>query len=62
MIAEPIFWDYLEFYPYSDETGYDGVHDGGIKGIKDNAPNDAKEAFEKYQKEQEELEKQGIKD
>lgn len=37
--------EYLEYYPYSDEEGYDGVHDGGLKGIKDNAPDWAKKIF-----------------
>jgi hypothetical protein len=44
-IEEPIFWDYLEFYPYKD---YDGVHDGGIKGISEKAPNEAKKSFREY--------------
>jgi hypothetical protein len=42
------FWNYLEFYPESDEEGYDGEHDGGIKGIRDDAPKEAKEAYKKY--------------
>lgn len=46
------FWHFLEFYPEEDEEGYDGVHDGGIKGIKDDAPDSAKKQFAEYQKKQ----------
>ena len=52
MILEPSFWNYLVFFPYEDEQGYDGVHDGGIKCIKDNAPEWAKKAYVEYLKEQ----------
>jgi hypothetical protein len=55
------FYPYLEFYPDEDEVGYDGVHNGGMKGIKENAPDNIKEEFEIYLKEMEELKKQGIK-
>lgn len=43
------FWDYLDFYPEEDEEGFDGIHDGGIKGIRDDAPGEAKKAFAEYQ-------------
>lgn len=43
------FWDYLDFYPEEDEEGFDGIHDGGIKGIRDDAPDEAKKAFAEYQ-------------
>ncbi len=55
------FWDYLEFYPDEDEPNFDGVHYGGIKGIKDDAPDDAKKAYTEYQEEKEKLVKQGMK-
>lgn len=55
------FWKYVIFYPYEDEADYDGVHDGGIKGISENAPDSAKQAFFKYQKIEKEAEKNGIK-
>ncbi|MCI5592495.1 MAG: hypothetical protein PUG56_02020 [Ruminococcus sp.] len=42
MMLEPNFWDYLVFSPYEDELNYDGIHDGGIKGIKEDAPDWAK--------------------
>lgn len=42
------FWDYLEFYPEEDEDGFDGVHYGGVKGIRDDAPDEAKRAFAAY--------------
>ena len=45
---------YLEYYPYDDDPNYDGIHSGGIKGIKPDAPETAKKAFEKFQKKQEE--------
>lgn len=45
------FWDYLEFYAEEDEDGYDGVHDGGIKGIKPDAPENAKKAYQEHLKE-----------
>ena len=56
-----LFWDYLIFYPEEDEDGFDGVHYGGIKGIRDDAPQSAKEAFIKYQEERKRAEKQGKK-
>lgn len=48
MMIEPIWWEYAIFYPEEDEPGYDGVHDGGIKGISDDAPDEAKKAFDEY--------------
>ena len=42
------FDEYLEFYPSSNEEGYDGIHDGGIKGLRDDAPESAKKAFQEY--------------
>lgn len=55
------FWDYLLFYPEEDEEGFDGVHDGGIKGIKDNAPDEAVEAYGKYLKLVKDNRENGIK-
>ena len=55
MITKPIFWDYLIFFPYEDEPDYDGIHDGGIKGIKDDAPDFAKKAYDEYLKEENKL-------
>lgn len=55
------FWDYLIFYPEEDEVGFDGVHYGGIKGIRDDAPKSAKEEFAKYQETRKQAEKQGRK-
>lgn len=46
------FWDYLEFYPEEDEPDYDGIHDGGIKGISNDAPEAAKDAYFEYVKRQ----------
>lgn len=55
------FMNYVEGYPESDEPGYDGIHDGGIKGIRDDAPESAKQAFAEYMKRIEEGRKKGIK-
>lgn len=55
------FWKYLEFYPFEDDPDYDGIHSGGIKGIRDDAPDDAKSAFLKFQEELEDARKKGIK-
>ena len=56
-----LFWDYLTFFPEEDEDGFDGIHYGGIKGIRDDAPESAKEAFAKYQEKQQEALKNGTK-
>lgn len=56
MIAKPIWWDYAEFYPYEDDPDYDGEHNGGLKGLKKNAPKDAIEEYKKYKQ----AERQGI--
>lgn len=45
-----VFWGYLEFYPEEDEPDYDGIHDGGIKGISEDAPKAVKEAYDEYVK------------
>ncbi len=51
------FWEYLIFYPYEDDEDYDGIHDGGIKGILEDAPNEAKQAFLQYKKRKQKLKK-----
>lgn len=56
-----LFRDYLIYYPEEDEAGFDGVHYGGIKGIKDDAPQSAKEAFAKYMDERKRAKEQGKK-
>ena len=55
------FWDYLEFYAYEGEEGFDGIHDGGIKGIRVDAPESAKKAYAKWAEEEERNKKLGIK-
>ena len=55
------FWDYLEYYPGEDEEEYDGIHDGGIKGLRKMAPDSAKKQFVEYQKLQTYAEKHNIK-
>jgi len=42
------FDQYVEYYPAFDQPGYDGVHDGGIKGLKPGAPDKAVQAYAKY--------------
>lgn len=49
--------DYAVFYPAPGEPGFDGVHYGGVKGVKPDAPAWAKKKFE----ERAEAEKQGYK-
>lgn len=53
------FLDYLEYYPDVDEPGYDGIHEGGWKGLREDAPENAKKAYEKYKKIKKEAERQG---
>lgn len=48
--TKPIWWDYLVFYPYDDEEEYDGIHDGGIKGLRSDAPEDVKKAYWEHQR------------
>lgn len=55
------FWDYLECYPYDDEEGYDGIHDGGIKGIRSDAPESAKIAYAKFKELEDAAKSKGIK-
>ena len=45
------FWDYVIFWPEEDDKDFDGIHYGGIKAIRGDAPESAKEAFARYQKE-----------
>ncbi len=54
-------WCYIEFYPEEDEPDFDGVHFGGIKGIRRDAPDNIKALFKKYQDEQEEAAKNHCK-
>lgn len=56
-----LFRDYLIFYPEEDEEGFDGVHYGGVKNIKEEAPQSAKEEFAKYMKERKKAEERGKK-
>lgn len=60
-LVEPIWWEYVIFYPREDEPDYDGVHDGGIKGLSVDAPEDVRKAFEQYLKEEAECKLRGIK-
>ena len=55
------FWDYIEYYPNEDEDGYDGIHSGGIKGIREDAPQEAKQSFNEFVKEVNEAKANGIK-
>lgn len=53
MMLEPGWLKYAEFYPCYDEEGYDGEHDGGIKGLKEDAPEEAKREYLEYLKQKE---------
>lgn len=55
------FIEYVEFYPDEDEPGFDGIHYGGVKGIRRDAPESAKKAFAEHLEWEEELKKEGIK-
>ena len=46
------FWDYLEYYAEEDEEDYDGIHSGGVRGIRADAPETAKQAYKEYLKQQ----------
>lgn len=50
MMEKPTWWDYAEFYPDEDEEGFDGVHFGGIKGLKPDTPDEIKKEYEEYLK------------
>lgn len=54
------FEKYLVYYPEEDQPGFDGIHHGGIKGIREDAPESAKAKFAKYQKRIASLERKGI--
>ena len=48
MIEKPVWWDYIEFYPDEDEENFDGVHYGGIKGLRSDTPEEIKNEYKKY--------------
>lgn len=50
MVEKPIWWEYLTFYLEEDEPDYDGVHSGGIKGVRNDAPRDVNKEYEEYMK------------
>ncbi len=52
---------YIVCYPCSDEEGFDGIHDGGWKGVRDDAPDEAKQAFQKFLEEEKENLKNHVK-
>lgn len=54
------FFDYLEFYAEEGEEGYYGVHDGGWKGLREDAPEEAKKQYEEYMQMQERAKRSGI--
>lgn len=61
MMEKPIWWEYAEYYPDEDEAGYDGVHDGGVKGISPDAPEEVRKAYTEYVRQAAENKKHGIK-
>lgn len=54
------FWQYLVFYPESDEPDYDGEHDGGIKDIREDAPESAKKAYAEFLEIEKKADENGI--
>lgn len=36
---------WFEYYPDEDEEDYDGIHNGGVKGLKKNAPKDIRKLY-----------------
>lgn len=54
------FIDYIEFYPEEGEEGYDGIHNGGWKGLREGAPEEAKKQYEEYVQLQERAKNSGI--
>ncbi len=53
-MSDFLLWlDYAEFYPHEGEPGYDGVHDGGVKGLQEDAPEEAVKQYEAWCKAQE---------
>ena len=45
------WFDYLIYCPAYDEEDFDGVHYGGIKGIREDAPDDVKKEFKEFMRE-----------
>lgn len=41
---------WIEWYPSEGDEGYDGVHDGGIKGAKENAPFEIKKEIDEMKR------------
>lgn len=56
-----LFCDYLEYYPDEDSDDYDGIHNGGWKGVKKGAPPEAMVAFKEFQETYEGAMSQGMK-
>lgn len=51
MVSSNLDWmEYAVFYAYADEEDYDGVHNGGLKGMKDDAPEWAKKMYDEFAK------------
>ena len=44
--------DYVEYYPCKGEDGYDGTHNGGVKGLSKDAPEDAVKHYNEYKEAQ----------
>lgn len=55
------FIDYLEYYPEEDEPDFDGVHFGGMKGLRSDAPESAIKAWKEYTAMLKEAENKGFK-
>ena len=53
------FWDYLGYYPDEDEPGFDGIHYGGIKGLRKDATESARKSYKRYLEMTQKAQKEG---
>lgn len=60
MMIMPDWWEYAVFYPDVDEPDYDGIHSGGLKGIRDDAPQEMKDAYEQFLKDEAKAKADGV--
>lgn len=60
MMPIPNWYDYAVFYPEEDEPDFDGVHYGGLKGVRDDAPQEIKDAYTQYLKDEAKAKDEGI--
>lgn len=54
------WFDYVVFYPEEGEEGYDGIHNGGIKGLRDDTPKRIRKQYERDMKAFEDEARRGV--